>query len=158
LKSSTSWPLNKRQKIVINHRFKAMNHFSTKAEIILYVHDQEISMQFYRNMLQLTPVLHVPGMTAFQLMPNLRLGLMPNAGIAKIIGDQLPHPQTAAGIPRCELYLYVDDIEWAFKQAVAAGAQLIGAVEDRDWGDKVCYFADPDGHILAFAKKTDSNP
>jgi uncharacterized glyoxalase superfamily protein PhnB len=34
-----------------------------------------------------------------------------------------------------------------------AGAKLITEPEDRDWGDRVCYFADPDGHILAFAKR-----
>lgn len=22
----------------------------------------------------------------------------------------------------------------------------------RDWGDRVCYFADPNGHIIAFAE------
>lgn len=27
---------------------------------------------------------------------------------------------------------------------------------DRDWGDKVCYFADVDGHIIAFAEKLNS--
>lgn len=135
-----------------------MKSFSNKAEIILYVKDQEASTVFYRKMLKMEPVLHVLGMTGFQLTPNLRLGLMPNTGMAKIIGNQLPHPETAIGIPRCELYLYVGDVDLVFKHAVDSGAQLISQVADRNWGDTVCYFADPDGHILAFAKKTDSNP
>lgn len=132
-----------------------MNNFSNKAEIILYVKDQEVSTAFYRKILQMEPVLHVPGMTGFQLTPNLRLGLMPNSGIAKIIGSQLPHSETAVGIPRCELYLYVDDVDLAFTHAVDSGAKLISQVAERNWGDTVCYFADPDGHILAFAKKTE---
>lgn len=135
-----------------------MKSFSNKAEIILYVKDQEVSTALYIKMLQMSPLLHVPGMSGFQLTPNMRLGLMPNTGMAKIIGSQLPHPETAIGIPRCELYLYVDDVDLAFKHAVDSGAQLISQVADRNWGDTVCYFADPDGHILAFAKKTDSNP
>ena len=32
-------------------------------------------------------------------------------------------------------------------------AKLICPVTDMDWGDSVCYFADPDGHIIAFAEK-----
>lgn len=82
---------------------------------------------------------------------------MPNTGVEKILGNQLPHPETGNGIPRCELHLYADDIESAFRHAMDSGAQLISPVTESDWGDTVCYFAYPDGHFLAFARKTVSN-
>lgn len=120
--------------------------------IILYVQHQGESTAFYQELLQIEPVLNVPGMTEFVLSENLKLGLMPNAGIAKILQEQTPHPAEAQGIPRCELYLKVDNVQQAFEQAIKAGAKLISPIEDRNWGDKVCYFADPDGHIVAFAE------
>lgn len=122
-------------------------------ETILYVNDQEASSKFYQNIFRKTPDLNVPGMTEFILSGNCKLGLMPNKGIAKILGDKIPHPDTGDGIPRCELYLHVDSIQFEFDNAIKSGAKLVSQIADRDWGDKVCYFSDPDGHIIAFAEK-----
>ena len=121
-------------------------------ETILYVKDQEISCRFYQKIFRRKADLHVPGMTEFKLADNCKIGLMPNNGIAKILGDLTPHPDRGRGIPRCELYLYVDDIELEFDNALKNGATLISPILDRDWGDRVCYFSDPDGHIIAFAE------
>lgn len=122
-------------------------------EIILYVSDQEKSMQFYEKLFRVSPDLHVPGMTEFRLSENCKLGLMPNNGIAKILSDKTPHPTTGNGIPRCELYFNVDDVEYEFQHALNIGATLISEIEVRSWNEKVCYFADNDGHIIAFAEK-----
>ena len=65
--------------------------------------------------------------------------------------EKLPHPELGSGIPRCELYLHVEDVDLVQEHAVACGARLVSAAEDRDWGDRVCYLADADGHVLAFA-------
>lgn len=122
-------------------------------EIILYVSDQEKSMQFYEKLFRVSPDLHVQGMTEFRLSENCKLGLMPNNGIAKILSDKTPHPTTGNGIPRCELYFNVDDVEYEFQHALNIGATLISEIEVRSWNEKVCYFADNDGHIIAFAEK-----
>lgn len=122
-------------------------------ETILYVNDQQVSTEFYTRIFRQQPDLNVPGMTEFQLTENCKLGLMPNKGIARILGDQTPHPDTGNGIPRCELYLYVENVHAESENALKAGAKLISPIQNRDWGDCVCYFADPDGHIIAFAEK-----
>ena len=122
-------------------------------ETILYVNDQEASSQFYQNIFRKAPDLHVPGMTEFRLTAGCSIGLMPNNGIAKILAGKTPHPELGNGIPRCELYLHVDDVQLEFDNAAKSGARLISPVMDRDWGDKACYFSDPDGHIIAFAEK-----
>ncbi|MBX3163270.1 MAG: lactoylglutathione lyase [Bacteroidetes bacterium] len=122
-------------------------------ETILYVNNQEASKEFYQKIFRKNPDLHVPGMTEFNLSENCKLGLMPNKGIAKILSDKTPHPDEGNGIPRCELYLYVEDIKLEYDNAIKSGAKLISPIIDRDWGDKVCYFSDPDGHIIAFAQK-----
>jgi len=78
---------------------------------------------------------------------------MPNKGIAKILSTAMPHPDNGNGIPRCELYLYVENIQFEFDNAIKIGAKLISPIANRDWGDRVCYFSDPDGHIIAFAER-----
>lgn len=122
-------------------------------ETILYVNDQQASADFYTKLFRQNPDLNVPGMTEFILAENHKLGLMPNKGIAKILADKTPHPDQGNGIPRCELYFYVKDIELEFENATKIGAKLISEIKDQDWGDRVCYFADIDGHIIAFAEK-----
>lgn len=123
-------------------------------EIILYVADQGKSRDFYAAILEKQPDLDVPGMTEFVLADNLKLGLMSETGIAKILADKTFHPSAGNGIPRCELYLRAeDDIEAAFERAKTAGATEISRIRDRDWGDAVGYLADFDGHIIAFATR-----
>jgi predicted enzyme related to lactoylglutathione lyase len=131
-----------------------MSNFIQHIEIILYVHDQEQSAIFYEKLLRQKPSLHVPGMTEFTVNDTCKLGLMPNTGISKIISPILPQPATGTGIPRCELYLKVNDVHAAFEHALNCGAQLISPVQERNWGDTVCYFADADGHVIAFAQQT----
>lgn len=125
----------------------------TRVEFILYVADQSASRSFYAQVLGKEPVLDVPGMTEFELAAGVKLGLMPEKGIARILQEQplLPHPSDGSGIPRCEVYLSVDDPANAFERALRAGAKAVSAAAPRDWGHTVSYVADPDGHVLAFA-------
>src|ERR1043165_7391637 len=97
--------------------------------VILYVGDQIRSMEFYEKILGIKPLLHVPGMTEFRLYDNFLLGLMPEKGIAKILGDTISNPEHGNGIPRCELYLIVEDPELSLAMAVAAGTKEIGRSE-----------------------------
>ncbi len=125
----------------------------TRYEIILYCQHQEHSRNFYTHLLAQDPVLDVPGMTEFQLTPEVKLGLMPEAGIAKILADKTPHPAKGSGIPRCELYIYTDQIEAMYQRALDAGATAITPIAPRDWGDRVGYLSDLDGHVIALAQK-----
>ncbi|MBP8823764.1 MAG: VOC family protein [Flavobacteriales bacterium] len=123
----------------------------TASEFILYVADQARSTRFYRALLGCDPLLDVPGMTEFGLGPAVKLGLMPEQGIARIISGPMPHPAQGQGVPRCELYLLVDDLEAAVVRAKEAGAHVVDPARDRDWGHRVAYFADPDAHVVALA-------
>lgn len=78
---------------------------------------------------------------------------MPEQGIAKIIAEKTQHPANGNGIPRCEIYLLLDNLQPYYERAKELGAILVNDIANRDWAHKVCYFADPDGHILAFAEE-----
>lgn len=118
---------------------------------ILYVSDQQKSAEFYSKILGQLPRLNVPGMAEFELSDKSVLGLMPSAGIKKLLGDLIIDPESAAGVPRAELYFRVIDPEASFRRALEAGARLLSPVETRNWGARAGYFADPDGHVVAFS-------
>lgn len=122
------------------------------ANLVLYVADQAASTTFYRAVLATEPRLDVPGMTEFSLEDRTVLGLMPEAGIRRLLGERLPDPSGARGVPRCEVYLVVPDPEEHHRRSLAAGAVELSPVMARDWGDHVGYSLDPDGHVLAFAR------
>ncbi len=126
-----------------------------EVEFILYVADQAKSTSFYQDVFRVEPSLNVPGMTEFMLLKNVKLGLMPENGIAKIIEKRMPHPALGSGIPRCELYFRVDTPKLFMERAIQAGAVEVSPLELRDWGDLVTYLSDLDGHIIAFAKKSE---
>lgn len=120
--------------------------------IILYIAEQKKSTDFYEKVLNLKPILNVPGMTEFKINENFKLGLMPENGIANIICPISKHPSLGSGIPRCELYLIVENPEQSLNIAINAGAKEISKSSPREWGDTVSYCEDLDGHIIAFAK------
>jgi uncharacterized protein len=91
-------------------------------------------------------------MSEFELAPGAVLGIMPAAGIRRLLGDALPDPAPGAALARAELYLLVDDPLRCHQRALAAGARELSAPTRREWGHEAGYCLDPDGHVLAFAR------
>lgn len=129
----------------------------SKTHIILYVRDQDVSAAFYAKVLNQPPSLHVPGMSEFTLGPDTILGLMPEMGIKRLLGESLPDPTQAAGIPRAEVYLMVDEPLAYHRRALESGAVNLSDLSRRGWGDYAAYCLDVDGHVLAFASEIDPN-
>ncbi len=125
-----------------------------RAHFILYVRDQDAATAFYTAVLGVAPALHVPGMTEFALGDACVLGLMPERGIANLLGDALPDPTAARGVPRAEVYLVVDDPAAFHARALAEGAVELSPLEERGWGHVAAYSLDGDGHVLVFARET----
>jgi uncharacterized protein len=126
--------------------------------VILYVSDPGAAAAFWRALLEREPDLDVPGMTEFALPGCLKLGLMPEAGIRRLLPalPAFPGPSFAdPPAPRAELYLVVDSPDAWLARALACGALPLDPVLLRDWGDRVGYALDPWGHVLAFAASTE---
>ncbi len=120
---------------------------------ILYVKDQGQSTAFYQEVLDREPTLNVPGMTEFDLGDGFVLGLMPEKGIKKLLGETIDDPEKNNGSSRCELYFRADSPQKQIEKAHRAGAKILQPVIKRSWGDEVGYVKDADGHVIAFAKK-----
>ena len=55
-------------------------------------------------------------------------------------------PQTIGGSP-VSLMIYVEDVDTVFNQAVAAGATIKEALQDKFYGDRIGTVTDPFGHV-----------
>ena len=67
-------------------------------------------------------------------------------------------PQTLGGSP-VSIMIYVEDVDTIFTQAVAAGAEVQKAVEDKFYGDRIGTLVDPFGHVWHVAThKEDVTP
>lgn len=49
------------------------------------------------------------------------------------------------------LYLYCENVDNFYQQAIHAGAESLGAPEDSFWGDRFCRLKCPNGYIWMFA-------
>lgn len=119
---------------------------------ILFCDDPAAESAFWRAALAAEPVLDVPGMTQFALAGGAALGLMPLAGIRRLLGAPLAAQPPVSGAPRAELYLRVKDAAAAHARALAAGAAEISPLQARDWGETAAYSLAPGGCLLAFAQ------
>jgi len=61
-----------------------------------------------------------------------------------------PGPQSL-GATTVSLYLYVQDVDRVFNQAMAAGAKSVMPVADMFWGDRAGTVSDPFGHQWTIA-------
>ena len=120
---------------------------------ILYVADQKKSSEFYQKILNQNPHLDVPGMTEFKLSSKHILGLMPESGIKRLLGEKIKDPALANGVPRVELYIHSENPENMFNLALQLGAKELSPILERPWGGRAGYVLDFDGHVLAFAAR-----
>lgn len=121
-----------------------------RAHFVLFVADQAASTRFFAAVLAQEPALDAPGMTEFTLAEDCVLGLMPTAGIQRLLGRM---DVGNTGVSAAELYLHVEDPQAAHDRAVADGAEELSPLAARDWGDDVAYSRTQDGAVLAFARR-----
>lgn len=120
--------------------------------LIIYVENQEKAREFYKKVLAMEPLMDVPGMTEFELGENVLLGIMPDEGIARILEGKVKNLGKSAAVPKCELYLPVDDPDEYYHRLIKAGGTGIVEGKARPWGDYTAYGMDLDGNLLAFSK------
>lgn len=124
-----------------------------KCHVILFVNDQQKSMEFYKHVLQQEPILNVPGMTEFALTSDCILGLMPVLGAKKILSSAvfLNASGNKNNFPKSEVYLRLENPQNYYERAIALGAISISPMAERNWGATAGYVTDIDGHLIAFS-------
>jgi uncharacterized protein len=82
----------------------------------------------------------------FELDGGLILSLYGRADLAKDAGIQQGAPSPGE-FSLGHLVASREAVDKVLEQAVAAGAESLGAPHDRPWGIYSAYFRDPDGHL-----------
>ena len=67
-------------------------------------------------------------------------------------GSTAKAPRTLGIEPPQTFYVYCDDPDAVFAQAVEAGAHVVVPPSDQFWGDRMCCVRDIDGYQWSFAR------
>lgn len=109
------------------------------------------AIEFYKKAFGAEEIMRVPGPDGKSIMhAEIRVGTS-----RIMLGDEAPSMGCLApvslGGPGGSLYVYVPDVDAAFKQAVAAGAKALMPVTDMFYGDRFGQVEDPSGHRWGLA-------
>jgi lactoylglutathione lyase len=113
--------------------------------VVLVVSDLDRSLEFYVGTLGLA-LGHRSGLYAQLDTGPTRLALYQREGMEGTLGRSLAPPDPAA--PGFEIGFKVPDVDAAYAELVAAGAEPVGPPVDRPWGQRTAYVRDPDGHLI----------
>lgn len=114
--------------------------------IVLIVADLDRSVRFYADVLGL-PLGHRSGPYAQFSTGATRVSLYEREAMATTLGVDVLHP-APPDAPGFELGFKVVDVDAAYAELVAAGADAVTPPRDRPWGQRTAYVADPDGHLI----------
>jgi len=116
--------------------------------------DARKAMEFYRKAFGAEERFVMPGPDGKGIMhAEVRIG-----SSIIMIGEENPQypcksAETMGGSP-ISFYVYVDNVDEAFRTAVAAGAEVTMPVEDMFWGDRMGTVRDPFGYSWSLASHT----
>jgi len=120
--------------------------------VVLAVSDVGRAYAFYSGIFGWESHLEWPGeYTELVLSEDDRLGLYRRDGWAESAGAE-PAELNGAVSP-AYLYVRVDDLDGTLERLQSAGARRLSPRRQRGWGDEAAYFADPDGNVVAVAKR-----
>lgn len=123
--------------------------FRTLDYVILIVEDLDRAVEFYTQVLSL-PLRHRAGDYVQFDTGATRFGLYARKAMAETVGVDLKAPPGNA--PGFEIGFKVSDVDVAYKQLVARGAEPQTPPTTRPWGQRTAYVRDPDGHLIELAQ------
>jgi PhnB protein len=116
----------------------------------LTVKDGAAAIEFYQKAFGARELMRVNGPDGKIMHAEIQVG-----DSRVMLADENPGmgcvAPVSAGRTTSSLYLYVPDVDTAFKRAVAAGAKVGMPVTDMFWGDRFASVEDPSGHRWGLA-------
>lgn len=108
------------------------------------------AIEFYKKAFNAIEQGRLPGPDGKLMHGMLRIG-----DSALMLADEFPQwgsfgPKSLKGSP-VTIHLYVENVDAAFEQAIAAGAKVKMPVADMFWGDRYGILEDPFGHFWSLA-------
>jgi PhnB protein len=111
----------------------------------LVVREAEKAIEFYKKALGADETLRMPGPDGRIMHAELRIG-----DSMIMLSDEMPSmgsksPKAYGGTP-VGFYVYVENVDAAWKRAVDVGANPVMPLADMFWGDRTGCLEDPFGH------------
>ena len=108
------------------------------------------AIEFYTKAFGATEMMRMPGPGGKIMHAELRIG-----NSVLMLSDENPErgylsPASRGGNTSSVMF-YTDDVDAAFRKAIAAGAKETTPVTDMFWGDRMGNLTDPFGHSWAIA-------
>jgi PhnB protein len=116
----------------------------------LTVRGAERALDFYKRAFGAEELVRMPSPDGKIMHAEIRIGdsVVFLSEESPNMGNVAPQPGTPTSI---SLHLYVEDVDAAYKRAVAAGATEQGPPTDMFWGDRFSKVSDPFGHSWSIA-------
>ncbi len=116
----------------------------------LVIRDAAKAIEFYEKAFGAKETFRMPGPGGKIMHAELQIG-----DSMLMLAEEMPEygaksPQALGGSP-VNVFLYVEDADKVFNQAVAAGATVTMPLADQFWGDRYGKLADPFGHQWSVA-------
>ena len=111
----------------------------------LTVRGASSAIEFYRRAFGATELFRMPGPDGKIMHAEITIG-----GSRVMVADECSasgsqSPQALNGTA-CGVFLYLEDVDSTFKQAIKAGAKETMPVQNMFWGDRFGRLTDPFGH------------
>jgi uncharacterized glyoxalase superfamily protein PhnB len=120
---------------------------------VLTLADAAQGIEFYKRAFGAEELFRMPGPDGKIMHAELTIGTS-----RIMLGEEAPqrdcHSPRALGGTPVQFYIYVDDVDAAFKKAIAVGAKETMPVANMFWGDRVGSLVDPFGHKWSLATHT----
>ena len=116
------------------------------------------AIDFYKRAFGATEIFRMPGPDGKIMHAEIQIGSsrLMLADESAAAGTQSP---VALNGTACGIFLYVENVDATFKQAIKAGGKETQAVQDMFWGDRFGKLTDPFGHRWMLATHIeDVNP
>jgi uncharacterized glyoxalase superfamily protein PhnB len=115
------------------------------------VNDAKRALEFYQKAFGAEEVMRMPGPGGKVMHAEFRIG---NSRV--MIADEMPEmgnkgPSGYGGSP-VSFYVYVNNVDAAWKRAVGAGAKALMPLENMFWGDRTGPLEDPFGYRWTLAQ------
>jgi uncharacterized glyoxalase superfamily protein PhnB len=116
------------------------------------------AIEFYKRALGAKELMRIPGPDGRLMHAEIEVD-----GSRIMLADESPEmgcrAPASVGAVSSSLYVYVQDVDKAFRRAVEAGAKALMPPADMFWGDRFGQVEDPSGHRWGLAThKEDPSP
>jgi PhnB protein len=117
----------------------------------IVVNEAAKALEFYQKAFGAEETVRMPGPDGSIMHAEFRIG-----DSTIMLADEMPDmgaksPKAYGGTP-VRFYVYVENVDAAWKRAVDAGAKTIMPLQDMFWGDRTGCLEDPFGHLWNLAQ------